>query len=71
MAALINKWRYYPEGVPDKLNDYHFKDKEVGDVGIIEARTEDNKLFKVFFIKELDYVMKIMASWIKTDGLED
>ena len=29
---------------------------------MIKAITEDNKLFRIFFMKETDYVMKIMAS---------
>ena len=29
---------------------------------MIEVRDEDNKLFKIFFMKEPDYMMKIMAS---------
>ena len=37
---------------------------------MIEARTEDNKLFKLFCMKKLDYIMKIMTSWMKIDELE-
>ena len=33
-------------------------------------RTEDNKLFKIFCMKEMDYVMNIVASWITLDELE-
>ena len=69
-AALIKKRRYWPKGVPGDLLDTHFEDKEFGDVGIIEARNEDNKLFKVFFMKDPDYVMKIMVSWRTLDELE-
>ena len=36
---------------------------------MIEAITEDNKLFKIFCMKELDYLMKIMASWTTRDEL--
>ena len=28
--------------------DTNFKDKEIGDVGMIEERTEDNNSFKIF-----------------------
>ena len=52
------------------LIDTHFEDKEFGDVVMIEARTEDNKLLKVFLIKEPDYVVKIMASLMALDELE-
>ena len=37
---------------------------------MIEARTEDNNLFKIFCMKEPDYVMNIMASWMTLDELE-
>ena len=47
----------------------HFEDNEVGGVGIIEVITEDNKLFKLFFVIEPDYVMKIMEIWVKLDEL--
>ena len=29
--------------------DTNFKDKEIGDVGMIEERTEDNNSFKIFY----------------------
>ena len=50
-AALINNWCCCSKGVSDDLIDTKFEDKEVNDVGMIEARTEDNKLFKIFFMK--------------------
>ena len=37
---------------------------------MIESITEYNKLFKIFCMKEQDYVMKIMASWMTLDELE-
>ena len=48
----------------------HFKDKEVSDVDILEARTQENKPFQLFFFKELYYVMKIMSIWMTLDELE-
>ena len=62
MIALINNWNPWPKGVPGDLIDTHFEDKEVGGFGIIEARTEGNKLFKIFCMKKPDYVMNIMES---------
>ena len=56
-AALINKQRYCPKLVPGELIDTRFEDTEVGDVGMIEARTEDNNLFRTFCMIEPDYVM--------------
>ena len=37
---------------------------------MIEVRTEDNKLFQIFFMEEPYYLMKIMASWMTLDELE-
>ena len=37
---------------------------------MIEVRDEDNKLFKIFFMKEPDCVMEIMMSWMTLDELE-
>ena len=50
-GALIKKLRYCLKGVPGDLIDNHFEDKEVGDVGMLEASFEDKKLFTIFCIK--------------------
>ena len=68
--SLIKKWRCWPKEVPGDLIDTHFEDKEGGDIWMAEFRTENNKLFKRFCMKEPDYVTKIMASWITLDKLE-
>ena len=68
--ALIKKRHYWPKGVPRDLIDNHFKDKEISDFGMPEARTQDNKLFQILCMKDPDYVMKIMASWMTLDALE-
>ena len=52
------------------LIDTHFEDKEAGDVGILEAITEDKNLFKMFFMKDLYYVTRIMVIRMKLDELE-
>ena len=70
VEALIKKWRYWPKGVPGDLIDTHFEDKESGDVEMIQARTEDNKLSKIFCMKQPYYVMKMMAGWMTLDELE-
>ena len=48
MEVLINKRCYLPKGVPGDITDANFKYKEVGDVEIFEARTQENKPFKYF-----------------------
>ena len=55
---------------PGNLIDTHFEEKEVGDVGMIEARTQDNKSFRILCMKEKDYLMKVIASWTTLDELE-
>ena len=58
---LIKKRYYRPKGFPGDPIDTHFEDKEVVDVGMLEARTQDNRSFMIFCMKEPDYVMKVMA----------
>ena len=70
VAALIKKRHYWPKVVTIDLIDNQFEDKEVGDVGIIEARSEDNKLFKILFMEYPDCAMKITANWMTLDKLE-
>ena len=48
-AALIKKRHYWTTGGPGDLIDTHFDDKEVGDLGMIMAITEDNTMFKTEF----------------------
>ena len=68
--ALIKKGRYWPKRFTGDLIDTQFEDKEVSNFGIIEARTEESKLFGIFIMKDIDYVMKIMASWMILDESE-
>ena len=69
-AALIKKHRYWPKSVPGDLTNRHFSDKEVGDVDMLEAGTEDDKSFHILFLKETDYVIKIMALRMTLDDME-
>ena len=69
-AALIKKRRYWLKLVPGDLIYTQSEYKEVGDVGMIEERTEYIKLFKMLSIKAQDYVIKIMESWMKPDELD-
>ena len=45
---LIKKRCYWPKVVHGDLIDTNFEDKESSDAGIVEAITEDNKLFRIF-----------------------
>ena len=69
-GAIIKKHQYFPNSVPGDLIDRHFANKEVGGVDMLEAATEDSKPFRIFYFKEPDYVMNIMASWMTLDELE-
>ena len=60
----------YPTGVHGNLIDNHFIYKEVCDVDILEARTQENKPLQIFCIKYPNYVMKIMVSWVTLYELE-
>ena len=37
---------------------------------MIDARNNDNKSFRIFCVKEPDYLMKIMVVWMTHDELE-
>ena len=67
---LIKNQRYWTKRVHGELIDNKVEDKEFDDVGILEARTQDIRLFQIFCIKELYYAMNMMASWTKLDELE-
>lgn len=69
-AALIKKRRYWPKSVPGNEIDKHFEDKEVGYCSMLQTKTEEGKPFKIFCMKEPDYVMKVMASWMTLNELE-
>ena len=60
--ALIKKRGWWLKGILGELIETYFENNKVDDVGMIEAITEYNKLFKIFFIKNPDCVIKIMVS---------
>ena len=70
MVDQIKKRRYCPKGVPGDLIDNQFQEKEVGDVDMLESRNQENERFQIFFMKETDYVMKIMENWMAPYELE-
>ena len=69
-GALIKKRCYCQKGVLWDIIYAHFEDKEVGYIVMVEARIQDNKLFKIFCMKDIDYVMTIMESLMTLDELE-
>ena len=42
----------------------------MGYVDMLEADTEGSNPFRVFCLKESEYIMKIMALWMTLDNLE-
>jgi len=60
-GALIKKRRYWPTLVPGEAMDARFAGKAVGDVDQITGVME-NVNYKLFGMKEPDYVMKMMAT---------
>ncbi len=61
-SALIKKRQYWPMYIPGNDIDKHFDGKEVGVVESLPG-TLARKAFKVFAMKEEDYVMKIMTTY--------
>ena len=64
------KRRYWSNVFPGDLIYTPFQYKEVSDVDIIEAITQEYKTFQIFCMKDPDYVMRIMEDWITLDELE-
>ena len=69
-SYLIKKQRYWPKLFPGCLIDTRFQYKDISAVEMLEARTQDNKPFGIFCLKDPVYVMKIMESWMTLDVLE-
>ena len=61
-SAVIKKQRYWPKHIDGSAIDSHFDFKEVGKTDSLPG-TLDGTNFKVFCMKEEDYVMKLMATY--------
>jgi hypothetical protein len=61
-SAVIKKRRYWPKYIDGGEIDSHFDFKEVGETDSLPG-TLDGTNFKVFCMKEEDYVMKLMATY--------
>ena len=61
-AALIKKRRYWPENIKGDAIDAHFASKEVGNVDTVK-QVEYGVDYCVSFMKEPDYVMKLMTKY--------
>ena len=60
--AVIKKRRYWPKYIDGSNIDAHFDFKEVGQTDCLPGTLEGME-FKVFCMKEEDYVMKLMATY--------
>ena len=72
-SALSKKHKYWPKGVPGDAIYQYFADKYVTYVDILEAITEEgreSKAFSIFCFKELEYVSKIMDTWMILEELD-
>ena len=69
-GAFIKKRRYWPNNVPGNDIDKKFEGKEVGEADCLETNTDKCKVFNIHHMKELDYVMELMASWMTLNDLE-
>ncbi|KAI2500665.1 Transposase IS4 [Fragilaria crotonensis] len=61
-SAVIKKRRYWPKYIDGAAIDSHFDLKEIGTTDSLPG-TLDGINFKVFCMKEEDYVMKLMATY--------
>ncbi|KAI2504308.1 xylulose kinase [Fragilaria crotonensis] len=61
-SAVIKERRYFPEYINGDAIDPHFESKGIGETDILPG-TLDGINFKIFCMKEEDYVMKLMATY--------
>ena len=60
--ALIKKRIYWPENIKVDAIDDQFSSKEVGNFDS-DKQVEYGVAYHVFFMQELDYVMKLMTTY--------
>ena len=60
-GSLIKKQQFWPSLVPGEAIDAHFNGKNAGDCDAISG-TLNGSSYKIWGMKEPDYVMKIMAT---------
>ena len=68
-GALIKKQRYWTRNVSYNDIDKKSEGKEVGAANCLDTKTDEGKTFKIHCMKEPDYVMKLMASWMTLNYL--
>ena len=68
-ASLIKKKKYWPKCAPGAVIDAHFEDKDVNHCEILEEPI-DGITFQVIYMKQPNYVMKIMYRWMALDDFE-
>ncbi|KAI2498691.1 Transposase IS4 [Fragilaria crotonensis] len=61
-SAVIKERRYFPKYINGDAIDPHFESKGIGETDILPG-TLDGINFKIFCMKEEDYVMKLMATY--------
>ena len=69
-STVINKRRYWPKYRDGEGIDQHFQTKEVGQCDS-HSGTLSGKAFSIFYMKEGNYTMKLMAKYgalVEIDG---
>ena len=69
VAALIKKRRYWPANIKGDAIDAHFVSKEVGTVYAVK-QVEYGVAYHVFFMKDPDYIMKLMKTYGTLDPMD-
>ena len=67
-ATLIKKRHYWPKHIDSNCIKVHFDDKEVGYINALKGNL-DSVPFYVHAMKELDYVMMLMAMYGSIDRM--
>lgn len=61
-SAVIKKRRYWPKYIDGSAIDAHFEQRAIGSTDSLPG-TLDGVSFRIFCMKEEDYVMKLMATY--------
>ena len=61
-SAVIKKRRYWPKHIKGDEIERHMKDKNIGDIDVINGNINDIA-YKVFCLKDAGYVMKLKSTY--------
>ncbi len=70
-SAVIKKLRFWPKYIQIDAIDRRFEGKEIGFVDALPGLLEGQHNFKIFCMKEEDYVIKLMSTCVALRSVEE